>query len=317
LSSLILSLSATIIVILVDFFVTEQIGITGKVYNITEISLQIFFLIFVLWSIFACGRIVAELIIASPKIDSKGIYATLIKMSLNIGSCAIALTILFHGLSKLGVSLLPVLTGLGVGGLAVALAARPTIENFIGGIMILLDRPYRVGQRIKVKDHDGFVEHIGLRSTKIRLLTGSQTTIPNEEMARAEIENIERRPYIRRLTNITIMQNTPLEKVDRAVDIIKNILDNHEGMNPDLPPRVFFNDFNPDSLNILMVYWYHPSNMWEFQSFNQIVNRQIMLEFNKEGIKFSLPTTTTYLAQGDDQQLSFTVSEDSSLPDLF
>ena len=201
---LLLPFSAAIIVIIVDYLIHEQIGIRGKVYGLTEISLRALFLIFAMWCIVAFGRTVAEFIIGSPKIDPRGIYASLIKTSCNLISFAIAGVVLFHGISELGVSLVTILTGLGVGGLAVALAARPTIENMIGGIMILIDRPYRVGQRIKVKGHDGVVEQIGLRSTKIRLLTGHQATIPNEEMARTDIENIERRPHIRRRTKLPL-----------------------------------------------------------------------------------------------------------------
>jgi MscS family membrane protein len=170
--------------------------------------------------------------------------------------------------------------------------------------MVLLDKPYQVGQRILVKGHDGVVEEIGLRSTKMRLLTGHQTTIPNDEMARLDIENIGRRPHIRRLTNITITYDTPLEKVEKAVRIINDILDNHEGMDPEFPPQVYFNDFNPDSLNIIMLYWYHPPAYWDFLAFNQRVNTQIMQEFEKEGIQFAFPTTTTYLKQDNSQPLS-------------
>ena len=90
---------------------------------------------------------------------------------------------LIYGLSQVGVSLVPLLTGVGVGGLAVALAARPSIENIIGSFMIFADKPYRVGQRVKVMGQDGTVEAIGLRSTKIRLLNGHLTSIPNEKMA--------------------------------------------------------------------------------------------------------------------------------------
>jgi len=155
-----------------------------------------------------------------------------------------------------------------------------------------------------VKGHDGVVEEIGLRSTKIRLLTGHQTTIPNDEMARIDIENIGRRPHIRRLANISLSYDTPQEKVEKAVRIISDILNNHEGMDPELPPRVHFNDFNPDSFNIIMLYWYHPAVYWDFLAFNERVNSQIMKEFKKEGIKFAHPTTTTYLAQDSDRPLS-------------
>ena len=207
-------------------------------------------------------------------------------------------------LHNIGYNVSTLLAGLGVGGIAVALAAQDTLKNFLGSLMIFLDKPYEVGERIVVQGHDGIVEEVGLRSTKMRLLTGHQTTIPNDEMARVDIENIGRRPHIRRLTNISITYDTPLEKVEKAVRIINDILDNHEGMNPEFPPKVYFNDFNRDSLNIIMLYWYHPPAYWDFLAFNQKVNTQIMREFEKEGIKFAFPTTTTYLKQDNSQPLS-------------
>jgi len=313
-SRLVMPLGAMIVLGVVDYLIVDQIGMSGKVYDAIESLLWVSFLAFIMWFVFDFGRVVAEMIIGSPKIDPRGIHASLIKTASNLIGFAIAVGILFHGLSELGVSLIPILTGLGVGGLAVALAARPTLENLIGGLMILIDRPYRIGQRIRVKDHDGVVEEIGMRSTKIRLIDGHQTTIPNEEMARTDIENIGRREFVRRRTNITITHDTALDKVEKAVQIIREILDNHEGMDPNRPPRVYFNDFNPGSLNIMMIYWYYPPNWWDFQAFNQSVNVQIMQEFNKEEIKFAFPTTTTYLAQGHGDPLQVNFGNDDQLP---
>ena len=217
-------------------------------------------------------------------------------------------------LDNIGFKVSTILASLGVGGIAVALAAQDTIKNFLGSIMILLDKPYHVGQRIVVKGHDGIVEEIGLRSTKMRLLTGHQTTVPNEEMARIDIENIGRRPHIRRLTNIAIPYDTPVEKVERAVQIIEDILKDHEGMDSEFPPRVYFNEFNRDSLNIIILYWYHPPAYWDFLALNQRVNTQIMKEFEKEGIKFAFPTTTTHLARDDQQPFEISVAGDTQLP---
>jgi len=197
-------------------------------------------------------------------------------------------------LDNLGFDVGTLLAGLGVGGVAFALAAQDTLKNLIGSVMVLLDKPYQVGQRIVVKGHDGVVEEIGLRSTRLRLLSGHQTTIPNEQMASTDIENIELRPNIRRLFNIAIPFDTPVEKVDRAVSIIEAILHDHEGMDPELPPRVYFNEFNRDSLNIIIVFWYHPPDYWAFMSLNQRINRQIMRAFEKEGIAFALPSQTVY-----------------------
>ena len=214
-------------------------------------------------------------------------------------------------LDNIGFDVSTLLAGLGVGGLAVALAAQDTLKNFIASIMILLDKPYRVGQRIVVKGHDGVVEEIGLRSTKMRLLTGHLTTIPNDEMARTDVENIGRRPHIRRLTNITITYDTPPEKVEKAVSIVLETLDNHEGMDPEFPPKAYFNEFNPASLNLLVLYWYHPADYWGFMEHSQRVNLQIMKAFEKEGIKFAFPTTTTYLTQDGGQPLNVNIAGNS------
>lgn len=96
--------------------------------------------------------------------------------------------------------------------------------------------------------------------------------------------------------------------------IIEEILRDHEGMDPDLPPRVCFNEFNDASLNIMMICWYHPPDYWAFQAFNQKVNIQIMEEFEKEGIHFAFPSTTTYLAHEEHRPLRINVAGDFQLP---
>jgi MscS family membrane protein len=179
--------------------------------------------------------------------------------------------------------------------------------------MIMLDKPFEVGQRIIVEGTDGMVENIGFRSTRVRTLTGHLVTVPNEKMAASKIENIGRRPSIRRLTNITITYDTPPDKIERAVDIIRGILENHEGMHPEFPPRVYFNEFNDSSLNIMMIYWYFPPNYWDFVAFSQRTNLQIMRAFEAEGIEFAFPTTTTYLAHDERRPLHIQLSGDEAI----
>ena len=189
-----------------------------------------------------------------------------------------------------------------------ALAAQDTLKNFFGSIMIMLDKPFTVGQRVVVGGHDGTVEEIGFRSTRVRTLTGHLVTVPNEKVATDSVENIGRRPSIRRLTNITITYDTSLDKVQKAVEIIREILENHEGMDPEFPPRVYFNEFNADSLNILMVYWYFPPDYWAYLELTQRINLEIMRRFEEEGIQFAFPTTTTYLAHDDRRPMQVQVS---------
>lgn len=208
------------------------------------------------------------------------------------------------------------LAGFGIGGLAVALAAQDSIKNFFGSIMILLDKPFEVGQRIVVEGFDGTVEDIGFRSSRVRTLTGHLVTVPNDKMITNAIENIGRRPHIRRLTNITITYDTPPAKIERAINILEEILDNHEGMHPDFPPRVFFNEFNDASLNILVIYWYHPPDYWQFQAFSQKVNLQLVHAFEEEGIEFAFPTQTVYLANDDKRQLALRMLGEDREPRL-
>lgn len=197
-----------------------------------------------------------------------------------------------------------IIAGLGLGGLAFALAAQDSIKNFFGSIMILLDKPFMVGDRIVVDGHDGPVEEVGFRSTKIRTLMGHVVTVPNEKMVSTTIQNIGRRPYIKRTMNLTVTYDTPPDKIEKAVEIISEILDNHEGMNPDFPPRVFFNEFNDWALNIVVIYWYHPPKYWDYCAFSQGVNLKIMRAFEEEGIEFAFPSQTVYLANDDRRQLA-------------
>jgi MscS family membrane protein len=207
------------------------------------------------------------------------------------------------------------LAGLGIGGLAVALAAQDTLKNFFGSIMIILDKPFGIGHLVQVEDFKGTVEKIGFRSTRIRTLEGHLLTIPNEKIASANIKNIDNRPFIRRSTNITVTYDTPPGKVERAVSIIKEILADHEGMLPDYPPRVFFDEFNDASLNIIMIYWYSPPDYWVFKAFCEKVNLKIMRAFEAERIEFAFPTTTAYLAQDNKRPLHINLSGGVNLND--
>ena len=187
-----------------------------------------------------------------------------------------------------------ILAGLGVGGLALALAAQETVKNLFGSLVILGDRPFEIGDRIVVDRFDGPVETVGFRSTRIRTLDGTLVTIPNGELANKMIQNMEKRPHIRRIANITIPYNTSPEKVRRAKEIVLEILANHEGMKPDFPPRVYFNEFNESSLNLIVHYWYHPADYWKYMEFGERVNMEILARFNAEGIEFAFPTQTLH-----------------------
>ncbi len=236
-------------------------------------------------------------------------FVQLMRMVAKTVVIAVGIVYLMRAVS--GKPLSALLAGLGIGGLAVALAAQDTLKNFFGSLMIMLDKPFTVGQRINFGGYDGTVEEIGFRSTRVRTLTGHLVTIPNEKVASESVENIGRRPSIRRLANITITYDTSPDKMERALNIIRELLDNHEGMQPDFPPRVFFNEFNDASLNIIMLYWYHPPDWAAYMAFSERVNLQIMRAFEKEGIEFAFPTTTNYLAHDGRRPLHIRISGES------
>ncbi|MGD9057184.1 MAG: mechanosensitive ion channel family protein [Desulfobacterales bacterium] len=202
-----------------------------------------------------------------------------------------------------GVKIGPLLASLGIGGIAVALAAKDSVANLFGTLTILFDKPFQLGERITIDQYDGVVEDVGFRSTRIRTLTGHLVTIPNEKVVNTGVENIGKRPHIRWLTNITITYDTPPDKVEKAVAIIKEILDDHEGLHPDFPPRVYFNGFNDWSLNIMVIAWYHPADYWAMQEWQQRTCLEILRRFNAEGIDFAFPSRSVYLANDDKRQL--------------
>lgn len=213
-----------------------------------------------------------------------------------------------------GIKIGPLLASLGIGGLAVALAAKDSIANFFGTLTILFDKPFQVGERVVINGFDGTVENVGFRSTRIRLLNGHLVSIPNEKVVNSEVENIARRPNIRWLTQIGITYDTPPAKVQEAVDILRTLLQDHEGMDPDLPPRVYFNGFNDWSLNITVVLWYHPPEWWDFQAWLQRTCLDILARFEEAGIDFAFPSRTLYLANEDKRQLKLQLLKGNHAP---
>ena len=209
-----------------------------------------------------------------------------------------------------GIEIGPLVASLGIGGLAFALAGKDSIANFLGSLTILLDKPFQAGERICIEKHDGFVEGVGFRSTRIRTLTGNLVSIPNEKIINSTLENIGKRSYLRWQTCLGLTCETPPEKVERAVEIVKEILKGHEGMRGDYPPRVFFNGFNDWSLNIAIHAWYFPPDFWKYQDWIQRTCLEIMRRFRDEGIEMAYPTQAVYQLEGEK---TFSLSSSGSL----
>lgn len=198
-----------------------------------------------------------------------------------------------------------ILAGIGIGGLALGLAAQDTIRNFFGSLMIFADKPFNVGELINLDNKLGTVQEVGVRTTKVKTLDGHMLTVPNGVLANTTIHNIGKRQFIRRVFSVTITYDTSPDMVDRALEILKEILDNHEGMDENFPPKVFFDDLNADSLNLKCFYWFHPPDYWSYMEFTEKVNREVFRRFNEEGIDFAFPTQTIHLAGDKDRPVDF------------
>ena len=197
-----------------------------------------------------------------------------------------------------------ILAGLGVGGLAIAFASQEAIRNFFGSLMIFSDKPFNIDDWVVVDGMNASVEEVGIRSTRIRTFDGYHVIIPNGELMNKTITNVQKRPFIRRWANIDITYDTPPEKVQEAIDIIREVLSGYaEHMPEDRPPKIYFEDFKAYSLSLLMVYWVTPPSYWDFVELNDQINKEIFHRFNEAEISFAFPTQTLHLAGDPKRQL--------------
>lgn len=194
---------------------------------------------------------------------------------------------------NMGYSVAGLLTGLGLGGLALALAAQETLSNFFGSIAIFLDRPFRIGERVVVEGFDGPVEEIGFRSTKIRTLEGTLVTIPNSQMAKSLVNNIARRPNRRCVDSISITYDSGYQKMTKALEIIRDVIRKSPDTEEDF--LVYFNKFADYYLEILCIFWIKHLDYRLFLEAREKINLEIMRRFEKEEIEFAFPTQTLYL----------------------
>lgn len=194
-----------------------------------------------------------------------------------------------------------VLAMLGIGGLAVGLASQDTVKNFFGSVMLILDRPFQVGDAIDIGDgHGGTVEEVGVRSTRIRSRDGSVLSVPNGDLANRTIRTVTARETIRDEIILGLSCSTSPEQIETAIELLKKKLDDprciRSGGNA---PRVFFGNFRDSSLEVSAVYHFASSNYAEFLGFKNELNLEILREFNRAGLEFAFPSRTVYLRQSD------------------
>jgi MscS family membrane protein len=193
---------------------------------------------------------------------------------------------------NLGINITGVIASLSIGGLALGLAAQDTLANLFGAVAVYVDKPFRVGDRIKLDAVDGTVEQIGLRSTRVRNLDGHLITVPNKTMGNSVITNITLRPTIRTEMNIGITYDTPAARVQRATAILDEVFRSHPRTKDVI---ISFNRFVDSALNILVVHVWDGTDPKDQLAGLQALNLEIKRRFDAEGISFAYPTQTIHL----------------------
>lgn len=188
-----------------------------------------------------------------------------------------------------GYNISSLLAGLGIGGLAVALALQETLANFFGSLAIFTDRPFGVGEIIEVDDIRGTVEEIGFRSTRIRTFNSTLVTIPNKTLANSVIENISKAGKRRVVQAIKVTHKTTTTQLQEAVPFIRNIVLHDKNVDPE-SVIVNFSDFGEYSLNITIIYFTKVFDYREFLASKERINLAIMKNLEQLGISIAFPT---------------------------
>lgn len=194
------------------------------------------------------------------------------------------------GLNNAGFDVMALIAGLGIGGLALALAAQDTVKNIFGGVMILLDKPFKISDRIKMDGFDGIVEEVGIRSTRIRTLEGRLVTIPNMHFSENAVENVSMEPTRKVVLNLGLTYDTTPEGMQKAMDILKQIILDQTGVQDEC--LVSFNTWGDSSMGILFIYYI--TDMDNLLQVQTDVNMAILKQFNESGLEFAFPSRTVY-----------------------
>ncbi len=295
------TLAAMAIPLLYKYVASEYLYIRGKPLYLLNFAADFTLLIALIVVILAMTSRLADSVVALSSTQLRGIDVHLIRLLWRVSGVVAAIIVFLEGAQYLGLPITTLLASAGIGGLAIALSAQSMVRGLFGTVMILADKPYSVGERIQIGDVDGIVEEIGVRSTKIReLRSGSLVYIPNDRISDQQVRNIGKRSSIRRTTELRIPLNTPRAKIESALSIIREVLDGHEGMDPERPPRIHLIDLLPDGFRLRILYWYSPPDYWQYCDFCETVNLAIIRAFEEQGVAFSLPSRHTFA--GDDNQ---------------
>ncbi|MGD9043795.1 MAG: mechanosensitive ion channel family protein [Desulfobacterales bacterium] len=202
------------------------------------------------------------------------------------------LIVLLIALDNLGVNVSALIAGLGVGGIAVALAVQNILSDLFASFSIVLDKPFVIGDFIIVDNFLGTIEHIGLKTTRVRSLSGEQLIFSNTDLLKTRIRNYKRMNERRIVFSIGVVYQTPHEKLTKIPKVIKNIINKQEQTRFD---RAHFKEYGPYSLNFEIVYWIEIPDYNIYMEIQQAINLEIFQQFEKEGIEFAYPSQSIYV----------------------
>ncbi len=203
-------------------------------------------------------------------------------------------------LSNLGYNITSLMAGLGIGGVAVALALQNILGDLFASVSIYFDKPFKVGDFIIVGEHMGIIKKIGIKTTRLESLWGEEIIISNTELTSTRIKNYKKMERRRIHFTFGVTYQTKNEKLKKITEIVKKIFDKTELADLD---RIHFKEFGNSSLNFEVAYYVNTGDYNKYMDVQQEVNLAIKESFEKEGIEFAYPTSTIFLSkQGDNSK---------------
>lgn len=199
-------------------------------------------------------------------------------------------------LNNLNINISTLLTGLGIGGIAVALAAQTVLGDLFSYFTIVLDKPFEEGDFIAFSDFSGTVDRIGLKSTRVKSLSGEEIIVSNADLIGTSVRNYRRMTQRRVVFRIGVVYETPLVLLKEIPIIIKSIIDEIENATFDRAPFISFGDF---SLNFEVVYYVSDRDYLKYVNIQNEFNLKIIEEFGKRGISFAYPTQVIYMGKNN------------------
>lgn len=286
--------SLVIVTPMLVMILTEVLRISGMVYEVATRPLWTLFFLALTWAVWVAGGAVAESVIAEERLLSGSIDSQLIRLTVRLLTTIAAVAILVAGADRIGLPAYSVLAGLGVGGLAVALAAQQTLANLLGSLIIMFEKPFVIGHEIKANGVEGIVENVGFRSTRIRTIYNSLVTIPSSQIVNSTIDNMQLRDYRQVKTILNLTYDTPAGKIEAFIEGVRQILLQHPDTRKDNIQVVFY-DFGPHSLDILLNFFVKASSRAVELSERQRILLDILRLAEVQGMQFAFPTQTLHI----------------------